>query len=373
MATLLDLRDLLRKILNDETNTGNVHYRWSDDDASDHLLRSMRMYNAYVPHLAVTNASVGANSRLILWGNLTIGHSPPLAVEYPTNQAPPALLPFTHDSGSIIRLILETPPTEDYQVAVHYQEALTYQYLPANHEYQVVEGAAGYAMTHYGLKLIQRFGQLTPLAEFYQQTGGAYLAAYSQFLALARTEARTHDALANQIIPDIDQSDASALRAAADAISTGLEHNVISRSTALQIYNRFARTTGDLPSATDAIAAAGTAHDKARSIRYLVDGLKDAIQQGIIGKTTARDLFNNFAMTTGAPPTPAETSITAGSSAELALALQRLGNALDDFIKRGVMDRQTARQLLNTFASTTGDAPAEDPSVAAGDAFSWED
>ena len=200
------------------------------------------------------------------------------------------------------------------------------------------------------------------------------LAEFSNFLVLARDERMNYDTVTHDILEDpdvVNRYRARTLEMLTDGTKDAIEQGSMSAGDARILINRSLNLTGSPPTTTEAIAAQ-TNEEKARTLKFVAEATKALISQRAISTVDARMLANLFSDLDGDAPTPDAQSVLPGESGDLALAIQRLGNGLEDLIRQGVMSRQQARQLLNTFASTTGDVPPEDPSAAAGDALSWE-
>ena len=135
----------------------------------------------------------------------------------------------------------------------------------------------------------------------------------------------------------------------------------MSAADARTLINRYTGLAGNPPTTTEAIGAQ-TPEENARTLKFVAEATKALISQQAISTGDARMLVNLFSELTGAAPDPAAIAIPAETSAGLALALQRLGNGLEDLIRQGRHQTgSTGHQLLNMFTSTTGDAPAAVP------------
>ena len=379
MATLDELRPKLRIQLSDTDDNRQI---WTDDELDEYFTKSLDVYDSYVPLLAHSDVS---------WTSLgaTIGVEPRsdggnwvginnmihiIRVELPIDQDPPVYLPFTFGIGPApyVTIIGPTKPQINDLVRFYARIHTSLRQIFPHHEQGLLTGAWAYALRARAHKLTTNTN--LAIADRLYAASQTALAEFSNFLVLAREERMNYDTVTHDILEDpdvVNRYRARTLEMLTDGTKDAIEQGSMSAADARILINRYLNLTGSPPTTTEAIAAQ-TNEEKARTLKFVAEATKALISQRAISTVDARMLANLFSDLDGDAPTPDAQSVLPGESGDLALAIQRLGNGLEDLIRQGVMSRQQARQLLNTFASTTGDVPPEDPSAAAGDALSWE-
>ena len=374
MATLDELRPKLRIQLGDTNDNQQV---WTDAELDEHLSKSLDVYDSYVPLLSENivywplGPSVSINPPIPSPTSSDVRvNNPihPVRVEFPIDQDPPVYIPFVFGIGvtSVITVVGPTKPAERDQVRVYMRVHTQLSNIFPHHEQGIVTGAWAYALRARAPKLMDRSNPSLAVADRLLNASQTALAEFGNFLTLARDERRNYDTITHDILEDpdaINRYRARTLQLLLDGTKDGIEQGSMSPANARTLVNRFVGLSGSPPTSSESVAAQ-TNEQNANTLRLLTIATGAGIDQKAMTTADARLLINAFSELTGAAPTPAETTVTAGGSAGRALALQRLGNGLEDFVRQGVINRQTARLIFNEFADTTGDAPADVPDEA---------
>jgi hypothetical protein len=138
------MRTRVRRDLRDEDS---ANYRWTDAELDRHIGRAVQEVSLAAPLEASTTLTTSAGSRELSIATLTSRVSIE-AVEYPTGQYPPCLVPFTTWVDTL-SLLIEGEPSAGESVLVRYSKLHTLDStsttLPERLHDLVATGAAAYA------------------------------------------------------------------------------------------------------------------------------------------------------------------------------------------------------------------------------------
>ena len=114
----MDLATMRARVRRDLRDEDEAQYRWTDDELDRHIARAVEELSLAAPLEADTTLSTSAGSRELSIAGLTARVSVETA-EYPVDQYPPSLVPFT-TWAETLTLLVDGAPIEGEAVRVRY-------------------------------------------------------------------------------------------------------------------------------------------------------------------------------------------------------------------------------------------------------------